>query len=154
MAVVVLGLVAIVLGGCGSGHIERKAASACHSKVRYDALPTWARAGFTNPTAPVRHVLGASRDIVAILFGYPLLSPPSTGHRNKILWVSRLDTTPGSDLHIVAQRMAAARPSGSPVKGTVMGGPGPSIINLPSPGCWRLALRWSGHVDHVDVQYG
>jgi len=26
----------------------------------------------------------------------------------------------------------------------VRGGPGPSIINLPTAGCWRLALRWAG----------
>jgi hypothetical protein len=35
----------------------------------------------------------------------------------------------------------------------VRGGPGPSIVDLPSPGCWALTLRWSGHVDHLDLEY-
>jgi hypothetical protein len=35
----------------------------------------------------------------------------------------------------------------------VRGGPGPSGINLPAPGCWRLALRWSGRTDELDLQY-
>jgi hypothetical protein len=34
-----------------------------------------------------------------------------------------------------------------------MGGPGPSIVNLPSPGCWKLTLRWSGRVDTLDLEY-
>jgi hypothetical protein len=35
----------------------------------------------------------------------------------------------------------------------VVGGPGPSGINLPSPGCWRLTLQWSGRTDHLDLEY-
>ena len=36
---------------------------------------------------------------------------------------------------------------------TVAGGPGPSIINLPASGCWRLTLRWSGRADSLDLAY-
>jgi hypothetical protein len=39
------------------------------------------------------------------------------------------------------------------VSRTVLGGPGPSIINLPASGCWRLTLRWSGRVDSLDLDY-
>jgi hypothetical protein len=35
----------------------------------------------------------------------------------------------------------------------VNGGPGPSIIDLPAAGCWRLDLRWAGHSDTVDIRY-
>jgi hypothetical protein len=42
---------------------------------------------------------------------------------------------------------------GAPVTRKVFGGPGPSIINLPSAGCWRLTLRWSGRSDSLDLQY-
>jgi hypothetical protein len=42
---------------------------------------------------------------------------------------------------------------GQVVKRQVVGGPGPSIINLPVAGCWRLNLRWSGHSDVLDVSY-
>jgi len=34
-----------------------------------------------------------------------------------------------------------------------MGGPGPSIINLPVAGCWRFRLRWSGRTDTIDLRF-
>ena len=36
---------------------------------------------------------------------------------------------------------------------SVPGGPGPSIINLPAPGCWTLHLSWSGHRDELKLRY-
>jgi hypothetical protein len=36
---------------------------------------------------------------------------------------------------------------------SVPGGPGPSIINLPAPGCWTLHLTWSGHTDELKLRY-
>jgi hypothetical protein len=99
------------------------------------------------------YVLGKSAKIAAILFGNPLQSPPAEDHNNKILWVSHAPSVPGSDLRISAQRMAGPMPLGAPVARSVMGSPGPSIINLPSAGCWRLTLRWSGRVDTLDLRY-
>ncbi|HEY8645908.1 MAG TPA: hypothetical protein VIL77_08545 [Gaiellaceae bacterium] len=128
-------------------------AGACTSQVRRGVLPEWARGGFSDPKPRMPHVLGASGRIVAILWAYPLISPAPRDHNNKILWVSRVATDPGSDLRIRAQRMDESRPLGSQVTRRVMGGPNPSIINLPSSGCWRLTLRWSGHVDTLDLQY-
>src|SRR4051794_22551307 len=122
----------------------------CDAQVQMGALPTWARGGFTDPRIP--HVVGKSQRIVAILFGYPLRSPPRQQRRNKILWVTRR-TPDASALRIHAQRMSGYMPIGSPVHRKVSGGPGPSIINLPSPGCWRLTLRWSGRADGLDLSY-
>jgi hypothetical protein len=99
------------------------------------------------------HVLGTSGNIVGIFWGPPLVSPPSRHYDNKILWVSRVVNDPGSDLRIAAQRMTGRRSLGAPVTRVVTGGPGPSVVDLPSPGCWRLTLRWSGRIDSVDVQY-
>src|SRR6478609_4140026 len=84
---------------------------------------------------------------------FPLLSPPPRTHNNKILWVSRVTLRPGSDLRIAAQRMHGTHPLGTSVSRTVTGGPGPSIIDLPASGCWRLTLRWSGRVDSLDLDY-
>ncbi|TMM06998.1 MAG: hypothetical protein E6G02_03290 [Actinobacteria bacterium] len=98
------------------------------------------------------HVLGRSQRIVAALFAYPLFSPPAARRRNKILWVARR-TPDASPLRIHAQRMNGSSPVGTPVTRKVSGGPGPSIVNLPSPGCWRLTLRWSGRVDSLDLGY-
>ena len=49
--------------------------------------------------------------------------------------------------------MTGTKRDGAPVGRAVHGGPGPSIINLPAPGCWRLTLRWSGWTDQLDLRY-
>jgi hypothetical protein len=128
-------------------------ASVCNSHVLRGVLPVWARGGFSDAKPRMPHVLGAAGSIVAILWADPLESPAPKDHNNKILWVSRAAANLASDLRIRAQRMSGSRAVGSPVTRRVMGGPGPSIINLPSPGCWRFTLRWSGRVDTLDLQY-
>ena len=128
-------------------------APACRSVVHHGVLPTWARTGFSDPRPRLPHVLGRSGDIAALVFGYPLRSPPAKDRGNKILWVSRRAVKPLSDLRIHAQRMDGRRPVGRSVTRVVVGGPGPSGINLPAPGCWRLTLRWSGRSDELDLQY-
>jgi hypothetical protein len=126
---------------------------ACSSEVQKGALPVWARGGFHPSTQRIPHVLGHSGAIVAILFAYPLESPPPVTHNNKILWVSRAAVNTLTSLRISAQRMNGTRLLGRPVQRTISGGPGPSIINLPTPGCWRLSLRWAGRSDNLDLQY-
>jgi hypothetical protein len=117
-------------------------------------LPTWARTGFSDPRPRMPHVIGRHGRIAAIVFGDPLLSPPIEGRSNKILWVARELTTSASDLRIRAQRVRGGRLVGEAVRRLVPRGPGPSIIDLPSPGCWRLALRWSDQRDELSLRYG
>ena len=92
------------------------------------------------------HVTGHSGRIVAILFGDPLVAPPSPDRSNKILWVSRDPVQPLSDLRIRATDGART------VSRVVQGGPGPSLVDLPA-GCWHLSLRWSGRSDSLDLRY-
>jgi len=153
---------AILLLGHGHRAFSRLPASAnsnavanpgqCRSVVHHGVLPPWARAGFSDPKPRMRYVLGASGRIAALLFA-ALTSPPAADHNNKILWVSHVATHDGHDLRIQAQRMAGTKPLGAAVSRAVPGGPGPSIINLPSPGCWRLSLHWSRSTDTLDLQY-
>ena len=96
--------------------------------------------------------LGRSGEIAALVFGFPLAVPPSTAHTNKILWVSRQGTT-ADRLDISAQRMDGATPVGAPVKHTIAGGPGPSIVDLPAAGCWRFNLSWADRTDSLDLEY-
>ena len=133
---------------------QRAATSPCHAAVRTGVLPAWARAGFSSPRPRMPHVLGRSGKIVAILFGYPLRSPAGAERNNKILWVSR--TLPGTPaaLWIKAQRMDGAAGVGPAVERVLRGGPGPSIVDMPAPGCWRLRLSWSGRRDTLDLAYG
>jgi hypothetical protein len=144
---------ALVIGGCGSSDPSPSRVSACASQVKTGVLPRWARTGFSDPQPRMPYELGRAGNIAALVFGFPLLSPPPRTHNNKILWVSRVATDPGSNLRIAAQRMQGTRPVGTPVSRMVTGGPGPSIINLPASGCWRLTLHWSGRVDSLDLDY-
>jgi hypothetical protein len=131
----------------------RASSGACHSAMRHGVLPSWARTGFSDPRPRMPHVLGRSGDIAAIVFGHPLLSPPGKTRANKILWVSRRPIKPPDELRIRAQRMRGDRPVGRHVVRVIVGGPGPSYLNLPAPGCWRLSLRWSGRSDELDLDF-
>jgi hypothetical protein len=105
----------------------------CTPRVEQGVLPVWARGGFSSPRPRLPHVVGMQGKIAALVFGYPLLSPPGASRSNKILWVLRSPLAPLSDLRITAQRMQGVRPIGPPVLRTVRGGPGPSIVDLRSP---------------------
>jgi hypothetical protein len=134
------------------------ATSACSYAVRRDILPAWARVGFSDPSpGGIPFVQGDKGGILGVIFGYPLTAPPpSTGRANKILWIS----SPTSDDHGTDPAASAdlkidARLAGSTdvVHRAVPGGPGPSIIDMPRPGCWHLTLTWSNHTDTLDLRY-
>jgi hypothetical protein len=144
-------LIAVVVAGAPAG--AASSTPPCHSVVHHGVLPSWARTGFSDPRPRLPHVVGRSGDIAALVFGYPLRSPSAKDRGNKILWVSRREVKPLSDLRIHAQRMDGRHRVGRPVTRVVMGGPGPSGIDLPAPGCWRMTLRWSGRTDELDLQY-
>ena len=162
-AVVVGSAVALRPQGAGptggpAAHGGPTAAATCSSVVRTDALPSWAWAGFSNPRAGgVPYVLGDQGDMVAVLFGHPLSAPEAKDHANKILWVSRLGQIPLAPLVVTAQQVdpAGQGPAPRPVVRTIADGPGPSYLELPSPGCWHLDLSWDNgkQRDSMDLVY-
>jgi hypothetical protein len=125
----------------------------CAPAVDKGVLPTWARGGFSDAKPRIAHITGRSGTIMGILFAQPLEAPPAKTHNNKILWVARVGTSTFTNLWIAAQRMVGSHNVGTPVGRVVRGGPGPSIIDLPAAGCWRLDLTWAGHTDTLDVRY-
>lgn len=142
-----VGVYAVRGSGPRSSHTPTGARSACDGAVVTSALPPWARDGFS-PNAYVNpHVTGASGDIVGVLFTDPLRSPPASGISNKILWVAKNHGS--GPLLIRAHREG----SDQVVTRTVGGGPGPSIIDMPAPGCWQLTLTWSAHTDTTALPY-
>jgi hypothetical protein len=137
----------------GTADAASSAPAICRPAVNTGVLPLWARGGFSAAKPRIAHITGRSGSIMAILFAQPLEAPPAATHNNKILWVARVDTQTFSNLQIGAQRMVGAHNVGTRVSRVVRGGPGPSIIDLPAAGCWRLALHWAGHSDTLDVRY-
>jgi hypothetical protein len=125
------------------------ASAACKPQISTAALPAWARAGFSDDGSGIPHVMSRGGDILGVLFGRELNAPPAADRNNKILWVARVTGRPGEPLEITAVRDGTSEP----VRRTVAGGPGPSIVDLPAAGCWRLTLTWSGHTDTMDLIY-
>lgn len=121
--------------------------SACAGAVSTDPLPAWARAGFSPNGYRTPHVLGSRGEILGVLFTQPLRVHQPYGTNNKILWVAK---DPGSGPLTIR---AALEGTDLAAIRTVPTGPGPSIINLPAAGCWRLTLTWSGHRDTVAIRY-
>ena len=120
----------------------------CEFRAVKGEPPSWARAGFT-PGTEMHYASSRRGDMLAILFGYPLYSPPLPDRGNKILWRSRAPLIPSEPLRIEARLNG----TGPPTRITVAGGPGPSAVDLPSPGCWRLDLAWSSHTDSIDLEF-
>jgi len=118
----------------------------CAADVAPAPLPGWARSGFSPPDQPVPFVLGERGTILGVLFGQPLSAPAAPDRGNKILWVTR-DPHPPGPLTITAALDGAVATLEVPE------GPGPSLVDLPTPGCWRLTLAWPDHTDGVAIAY-
>jgi hypothetical protein len=117
--------------------------SACTGNISTNTLPTWARTGFSPDGLHTPHVFGANGDIVGILFGELRAHQPE-GTNNKILWVAK---NGDGTLHISAQL------EGSDTTETRTVNLGPSIVDLPTAGCWQLKLTWPGHSDTIAFRY-
>jgi hypothetical protein len=129
-----------------------QAAAVCKPEVHNEPLPVWARGGFSGDARAI-YSLGRSGQIVAVLFGYPLSQPPAEGRNNKILWVASPASkgAANADPNLIIEARLDGK--GDPVQRRVDGGPGPSIVDLPEPGCWRLSLSWGGRTDTIDLEY-
>ena len=146
----------VLLAGCTADKRAEPAQpaptrTACGSTVETGPLPEWARAGFSDDSS-MPHVMGDRGSIVAAIFGFPLTAARSDGTANKILWVSK---PASADPEAAGELVIDARLDGSDVSArrSVPGGPGPSIIDLPQSGCWRLTLTWWGRTDTMDLTY-
>ena len=123
----------------------------CAGEPPVSPLPVWARSGFHPANLAMPHVMGEAGNIVAILWAPrdALHSPSLQDRTNKILWVSRIPLVAPNPLVIKATLADSTRTATV----AVPGGPGPSIIDLPAPGCWNFHLTWSGHTDELKLRY-
>jgi hypothetical protein len=125
-------------------------AAGCRTSYPSKRLPRWATAGFSGPNPSVPYVLGDKGDMAAIVWvsHHPFAAPPVTGKNNKILWVARVGAVDGP-----LQIRATLEGTGQTVTRTVDPAPGPSIVDLPLPGCWSFDLTWGSHHDHLRLRY-
>jgi hypothetical protein len=120
-------------------------AGGCSGTVLTDAQPPiWAQGGWTNPKGQpwwVPWALGTDGTTVAYVFATQLVAGPSprvNGTNNKVLWVAK-DHTLGV--------LVEGRPLGQPQPVvTVVGGP--SIVDVPTAGCWTFKLSWTDNGLH------
>jgi hypothetical protein len=117
----------------------------CAGTVVTDAEPPlWAQGGWSVAKGmpwPVPWAFGTDKDALAFLFATQLVagvSPRTDGSSNKILWE-------------VKDSPSAANVEGHPLGKsqpvvTIVGGP--SITDVPTPGCWTFRLSWGSNGQH------
>jgi hypothetical protein len=121
--------------------------SSCSFKLNKTDLPVWAREGFSPPFNATPFVTSKRGDLIGVVFGYPLTSPrvKSTDGDNKILWVSQEHA---GQMEVYAQLVGSSQ-----VVDIGFVQVGPSIIDMPKPGCWHLTLHGLGWTDTIDLVY-
>lgn len=121
--------------------------SSCSFTLTKGDLPVWARAGFFPPFDDTPFVTSKRGDLIGVVFGYPLKSPrvkPNDGN-NKVLWVSREHE---GQMQVNAQLVGSSQ-----VVDIGYVDIGPSIVDMPKPGCWHLTLHGLGWTDTIDLVY-
>jgi hypothetical protein len=119
-------------------------AGGCSGTVLTDAEPPiWAQGGWTNPKGQpwwVPWAFGTDHTTLAYVFASQLVagtSPRVDGTNNKVLWEAK-DHPAGDGL------MVEGRPLGQSQPVVTIAG-GPSIVDVPTAGCWTFRLSWTAN---------
>ncbi len=117
---------------------------ACAGTVLTDAEPPlWAQGGWSHAKGtpwPVPWAFGTGGDTVAYLFATQLVageSPRVDGSQNKVLWEAK-DSPSGGNVLVEGHPLGESQPVV-----TIPGGP--SITDVPTPGCWTFRLSWNSN---------
>lgn len=121
--------------------------SACHP-LETGPLPEFARAGFSSPEGNP-FALSTDGTMVAVVFANPLVSPATPDRGNKILWVP-LEIPAATDTLMITGHLEGTDLTTTVNIGTA---PGPSYVDMPAPGCWRLDLKWGNHSDSMYLRW-
>ena len=131
------------------------AGSCLGTAISQGVTPAWvdAAGAHANPTG-LPFAIDRSQTVAGFLRAYPFRAGHPGSPANKVLFVVRLPRG-GFDLTITAHPAGAATPV---VKVTqpADSGPGeiyPSIIDVPTAGCWVLDLAWSSHRATLELPY-
>jgi hypothetical protein len=120
-------------------------AGGCAGTVLTDAQPpVWAQDGWAKLTPwPVPWAFGTNNDTVAYLFATQLVagvSPRVDGSQNKVLWEAKASPS-GANVKVEGHPLGQSQPLV-----TIAGGP--SITDVPTPGCWTFRLSWNVNGEH------
>jgi hypothetical protein len=156
-----LALLLILVAGCSSSQPTSQVtasptkaahtfAGGCAGTVLTDAEPpVWAQGGWTHTNGTpwgVPWALGTQGNTVAYLFATQLVavnSPRADGTNNKILWESK-DNPSGDGVTVEGRPLGQTQPVV-----TIAGGP--SIVDVPTAGCWTFQLSWSANGQHTST---
>jgi hypothetical protein len=129
--------------GCGS------------TAILQGGIPAWLdSAGSHNNPTGVPYVIGHPALVAGFLFGDPLRAGHPENRANKILWVVRTPRE-GSQLVIDGHPLGTTTPrvhQGQPADSS----PGeiyPSIVDVPTAGCWQFDLQWATSRAQVELMY-
>ena len=105
--------------------------------------PLWAQGGWSHAKGtpwPVAWAFGTEHTTVAYLFATQLVagsSPRVDGSQNKVLWEAK-DSPSGGNVVVEGHPLGESQPVV-----TIPGGP--SITDVPTPGCWTFRLSWNSN---------
>jgi hypothetical protein len=103
--------------------------------------PLWAQGGWSHAKGtpwPVPWAFGTEHTTLAYLFATRLVagtSPRVDGSQNKVLWEAK-DSPSGGNVVVEGHPLGESQPVV-----TIPGGP--SITDVPTPGCWTFRLSWN-----------
>jgi hypothetical protein len=127
-----------VPGGCGG------------TPIRVGPAPDWA-VGAVVMTG--RYVMSAEGNLIGV-FGQLRAGHPEDP-ANKVLWVVR-EPRGGAPLRLTLRPAEATAPQVT-VEQPANSWPGeiyPSIVDVPTPGCWQVVAEWNGNRATLDLLYG
>lgn len=150
-ATMALGAAVVLLASACSGQHGIASLACGHTSVRHGSMPDWVAAYGVPRDSP--YVLSSGGSAAGVLFADVLRAPaPSTGQRNKILWVVQPPLQAGFTI--------AAHPldEASPLVHVFRASPGqvgqyPSYDDVPRAGCWRFVLSSGAADEFVDLRF-
>jgi hypothetical protein len=133
-----------VPGGCGT------------TQVFKGGEPDWlTTAGDNNNPKGLPYFITSPATAAGFLFAYPLRAGNVSNPNNKILWVVGLPRD-GSPLRVQGHPLGAGSPT-TDQSFPADSSPGeiyPSIVDVPTAGCWHFDLSWGKNKTSVDLVYG
>ena len=132
-----------VPGGCGA------------TQVYKGGEPAWlAEAGDHNNPTGVPYAITYPPTAAGFLFAHPLRAGSVSNPNNKILWVVGLPRA-GNPLRVQGHPLGAASPT-TDQSFPDDSSPGeiyPTIVDVPSAGCWHFDLTWGPNRAAADLLY-